>query len=343
MRIAFVGISRKYTELPHGYCDHFNKYHLELPYYYAHFGGNDVTIVTPDFMNTHQTILPPGKLTCMKENDFVASSETYDIIIHWRKWIHGVSHKGMLNLINCQDQAFSIDWIEQVNGVKAAKKLDGILCFPKWHKTNTARELGWDKNDPALLDGVTLGVDTNVYKPSPRKNYYQMLWASDPGRGLSGAIRIAQRLHTFDKRFQLHICYPDYCKKPNHTDDPALIWRGNVANGPELWDLFAESGILPYTSEFMEPSSRAHRQAQAAGAMVLYPPNRGTPSELIENDRDGIVSDPIGWDRKILQMVSSGRSIMIGENARNLALSENWQVQAKRFNELMGKLLGARR
>jgi len=339
MKIAFVGISRKYQELAPEYRNFFNQYHLELPFYYAKYGDNDVTIVTPDYnedshwefrSDTH------GKLRCLSEGYFHHDDSQYDVIIHWRKWIHGVSHKGKLNLINCQDQGFSMDWLEQVNG---AKELDGILCFPKWHSMNTARELGWQRDDERILYGVTLGVDTNIYKPT-FKDPYKMLWASDPGRGLDGAIHLARRLHSFDSRFKLHICYPDYCRKPDHVVDPALVWEGNVSNGPALWNLFNTSGILPYTSTFMEPSSRAHRQAQASGALVLYPPNRGTPSELIENDRDGIVSDPIGWDRKILQLVLSGKWKEIGDNARKLAVSENWSVQASRFNQLMEKLLG---
>lgn len=337
MKIAFVGISRKYQELVPEYRDFFNQYHLELPYYYAFEGRNDVTIVTPDLNDVMLGGFyeKEGTLRCVT-NDVFLDDEKYDVVIHWRKWIHGVAHKGKLNLINCQDQGFSMDWLEQVNG---AKELDGILCFPKWHSANTARELGWQQDDKRILYGVTLGVDTNIYKPTS-KDPYKMLWASDPGRGLDGAIRLAKRLHSFDSRFKLHICYPDYCKKPEHVADPALVWEGNVSNGPVLWDLFNTSGILPYTSTFMEPSSRAHRQAQASGALVLYPPNRGTPSELIESDRDGIVSDPIGWDRKILQLVLSGRWKEIGDNARKLAVSENWSIQASRFNQLMEKLLG---
>lgn len=338
MRIAFVGITRKYKELAPEYRNFFNQYHLELPYYYASGGQNEVTIVTVDRVSTDLNFVGAGALFCTTEENFL-KHDRYDVVIHWRKWIHGVSHMGKLNLVNCQDQSFSIEWIEQVRQARERGELDGILCFPTWHKRNTARELGWQQDDPALLAGVTLGVDSGCYFPSPAKDPYRMLWASDPGRGLQGAIQVAMQLYQLDSRFRLHICYPDYCAVPQQIKHPALVWEGNVPNGPALWNLFNECGVLPYTSTFMEPSSRAHRQAQSAGSLVLYPPNMGSPSELIEGDRDGVVSDPKGWPRKILQLVNSGAWKKIGAAAREKAVSENWDVQARRFNVLVNGLL----
>ena len=89
----------------------------------------------------------------------------------------------------------------------------------------------------------------------------------------------------------------------------------------------------------MEPSSRAHRQAMAAGCVVLYPPDRGTPSELLTDGLDGIIRDPAEWPEIILNLSQdTGRYERISKNARDHAVRENWEVQAKRFNKLFEEI-----
>lgn len=336
MRIAFVGVKRKYWELPPEYRDPFNQYHLELPYYYAK-PGNSVTVTTVDYHDAPR-LVGRGDLVCIPEGD--SGLHEFDVVIHWRKWFPEFYHPEAVNVINCQDHTFSKEWRDSVQQAFNEKKLYGILCFPGWHKRNLQAESCLPQE--RLLDGVTLGVDTEVYRPSPGKDPYQMLWASDPGRGLDGAIGLAIQLFHRDKRFRLHVCHPDYARG-NRVNHPAIIWHGNVNNGPKLWDLFNTTGILPYTSTFFEPSSRAHRQAQAAGSMVLYPPRMGTPSELIVDDQTGIVRDPSRWVDIIEEKVKSGDWERLGKNARDFAVSENWDVQAERFNRLFENILGEKK
>ncbi len=101
------------------------------------------------------------------------------------------------------------------------------------------------------------GVDTDVYKPNwQTKNPFDMLWSSDPGRGLTGAVELAIKLYKKDKRFNLTVCYPDYVKNVQPVSHPAIKWLGNVSNSQQLFDLFNNCGIFPYTSTFKEPSSR---------------------------------------------------------------------------------------
>lgn len=344
MRIAFVGVKRKYQELAPEYRNVFNRFHLELPYYYARDGNNHVTITTVDY-SQNDTLLREWSdpwLDCQLETDFQnVGSDCYkpDVVVHWRKWFPEFWVPGAINLINCQDHSFSQEWQASTSRAFIEGKLKGILCFPTWHKRNLLRECPWLPESRAF-DGVTLGVDTDIYKPAPSKNPYQMLWASDIGRGLDDAMKLTVALWRKDKRFKLHVCSPDYARLAavRSTMHPAWYMHGNMKNGPELWDLFNTSGILPYTSNFMEPSSRAHRQAQAAGCLVLYPPSMGSPSELIEDHRTGIVTPIERWVDTIVDLVGSGRWQEIGTNARSLALSQNWEVQAKNFNFLISSM-----
>jgi len=142
-----------------------------------------------------------------------------------------------------------------------------------------------------------------------------------------------------DKRFKLHVCYPDYVKSNFNFSHPAIVIHKNIENGPALWNLFNETGILPYTSTFKEPSSRAHRQAMAAGSFVLYPPDMGTPSDLIQSGKTGIVSNPKYWTQTILDHVQNGSWEQIGIRAREYAISENWNVQSLRFNTLIKNIM----
>lgn len=336
MKVAFVGVKRKYKELAPEYIDHFNQFHLELPHYFAR-GCNDVTITTVDYSDPKGgRPIGSGHLSCQQEKEFVQSRQEYEVVVHWRKWFPDLYRPEAINVINCQDHSFSNEWKESVRDAIRSGKCRGVLCFPTWHKRNLVAELGIDPVH--ALDGVTLGVDTDVYTPSPDKDPYQMLWASDPGRGLSGAIQLAVQLFQFDKRFRLHVCYPDYVTHVQKVNHPAIVWHGNMDNGPKLWELFNRCGILPYTCTFMEPSSRAHRQAMAAGSMVLYPPDRGSPSELIRMNDTGVVADPSHWVSTILRSVQSGEWRNMGARAREYAISENWSVQAKRFNTLFERM-----
>ena len=344
MKVAFVGVKRKYQELPQGYAYDFNRYHLELPFYFCRDGFNDVTITTVDYHdpggwlglpNNENTRAAPklGFLKCIREKDFAADTEKYDVVVHWRKWFPELYRPEAINVINCQDHSFSQEWQDSAKQAYMKGEFVGILCFPKWHKTNLLAECPW-LDSASAFDGVTLGVDTDVYTPSAEKNPREMLWASDPGRGLNGALELVLKLYQRDRGFRLHVCWPDYCPPPRQFSHPAVVWQGSVPNGKRLWDLFNWTGVLPYTSTFREPSSRAHRQAQAAGSMVLYPPSMGTPSDLILGDRTGVVAPAAGWVDTILDYVNDGRWREIGQRAREYAVSENWAVQAQRFNKL---------
>jgi hypothetical protein len=343
MRIVFVGITRNYHELPESYRDDFNQYHLELPYYYAAYGPNDIDIATVDYEDS-QLHIKEGSLCCTFDDRVKhwINIGQYQLVVHWRKWFPEFYSERALHVINCQDHSFSPEWKRSVIEAFKAGHLYGILCFPTWHKENLYRELEGNIPMNRLIDGVTLGVDTDIYKPDwSRKDPFQMLWASDPGRGLSHALSLAIELYRRDKRFKLVVCHPDYVRGITPIQHPAIDWRGNVPNGPELWDLFNTSGVLPYTSTFMEPSSRAHRQGQAAGCLVLYPPDKGSPSHLIK-DGTGIVAPISQWTDIIYREVTSGGWMTYGYAAREFALLENWQIQAKRFTLLFEEIVKCR-
>lgn len=342
MKIAFVGVKRKYQELAPEYRNFFNQYHLELPYYFARDGKNQILITTVDHEDDGVKFDGGGYLVCSTEDVVARPENQMDVVVHWRKWFEELHQPGALNLINCQDHSFSPEWQQAAQRAFSEGKLYGILCFPGWHKANLLRECSWLPQDRAIA-GVTLGVDTDIYHPVEQKNPREMLWASDPGRGLQTALSLAIRLHQRDHGFRLHVCYPDYCPPIQKISHPAIVWQGNVPNGPRLWDLFNWCGTLPYTSNFMEPSSRAHRQAMAAGSMVLYPPGMGTPSELIVNDGTGIVAPIHTWADKILQRVEDGSWKELGQRAREYAVAENWNTQARMFNLVIEEILRSRK
>lgn len=339
MRIAFVGVKRSFKELG-SYVDDFVKYHLEIPYYYARDGQNEVCVVndlsSTDLLHATESFSKSqGKLYFLTEEEYKDPAVKFDVVFHWRSWQEDL-YKDAINVMLSQDHSYSNEWVNKVREAYEEGKLTGILVFKGWHKKNTQMETGLP--DSALFEDTTFGVDTEVYKPSADKDPYTMLWASDPGRGLQHAITLATVLNSFDRRFKLHICYPDYVKNIPKFDHPSLVNHGNMKNGEELRALFNKAGILPYTSTFPEPSSRVHRQAQAAGSLVLYPPNMGTPSELIENNRTGIVEPIHGWPQRILKLVTSGEWKKIGDAAREFAIGESWTIQAGKFNALIERL-----
>lgn len=331
MKIAFVGFRKDWANLEkRGYVPSFVRYHLELPWYYARDGKNDVDVYTDDPCEANYgESFVDGSIHLWDGGDFRPGE--HDVVVHWRKWFEKFRDPDAVNLLNCQDHSFSREWLSDVRRTILKKELRGILCFPTWHRNNLIDEICLD--DRHIFAGVTLGVDTDVYHPCD-KDPYAMLWAADPGRGIQGTIRLALEMFRIDSRYRLHVCYPDYSPPPPVVKHPAIVWHGNVDNGSSLRKLFNETGILPYTSEFMEPSSRAHRQAMAAGSLVLYPPGKGSPSELIQNDLTGIVSDPGRWSALIDRLVRTGEWKEIGDRARGYAISENWAVQSSRFNDL---------
>jgi hypothetical protein len=327
MKIAFVGVKRKYQELNKGYSYFFDRFHLEIPWYYSYYGENDVTLTTVD-QNDNDSVLRH-----QTEKTFITAKEKYDVVIHWRKWFPELYVDGAINLLHTCDHSYSSEWKDAVVGAANRKELSGILCYKTWHERQLKQEIPLPPE--MFYSGYTFGVDTNVYDPAENKDPHQMLWASDPGRGLLLATQLAIMMYQFDKEFKLNVCYPDYVNGVSRIKHPAIRYYDNVSNGQVLWSLFNVCGILPYTSTFKEPSSRAYRQAQAAGSLVLYPPNMGTPSEVINNFRDGVVAGIHEWPKLILENVNNGNWKKIGKNARDLAVSEDWKVQATRFNKLI--------
>lgn len=342
LKVAFVGMKRAPSDMPEGYWPTFVRYHLELPYYYAQGAPINVTLVTTGRVEYAEQFPSGGSIRCITESDYLTDETDYDVVVHWRKWSDDLYDPWARNIILSQDHSYGPEWLADVQDAAQGERLEGILVFPTWHKENTSKELAGILPANRLYEGMTLGVDTEVYYPNG-KDPFHLLWASDPGRGLESLINPFLRLWQKDRRFHLTVTYPDYVKPESVArftpffKHPAVRHMPSVRNGPALWDLFNTAGFLPYSSTFPEPSSRCHRQAMAAGAVVLYPPNMGTPSHLIESGLTGIVESVDRWPDVILSIMAEERRDEIGHNARTYAISENWRVQARRFHDFFDK------
>lgn len=348
MRVAFVGMGRDRSTINAGYLYNFVRFHLELPFYYSQHPEMDVTLTFPGHLHNSpiqekeldhfDTREDCEQLSLVSEIDFLKHHLDYDIVVHWRKWFDHLYRPEAKNVILSQDHSYGAEWLRDVHRANDEKKLDGILVFPTWHKENTRREVG---SDITLIDGLTLGVDTSVYYRDETQDPFQLLWASDPGRGLDTLIPIFLQLRAIDNRFQLNVTWPDYVTaqtieryKTAFKHQQGINWIGQIPNDEKLHALFRRCGVLPYSSTFKEPSSRCHRQSMACGALVLYPPEMGTPSELIMTDNCGIVTDPRTWARSIYNLTVVGAGWKhYGEKAISVASSEDWSVQAERFYE----------
>lgn len=343
MRVAFVGVRRSPSDMPDGYWPTFVRYHLELPWYYARYAPIHVDLVHPEPIRYREDFESGGSIACITEAEYRDHTVyEYNVVVHWRRWFPELYDGFSRNVVLSQDHSYGDEWRRPIAEAMVDGELDGILVFPTWHRDNIARELRGLVPESRLYEGMTLGVDTETYAPGV-KDPFHLLWASDPGRGLDGLINPFLRLWQKDRRFRLTVTYPDYVRPESvarfssFLGHPAVTHLKGVRNGPILWRLFNESAFLPYSSNFLEPSSRCHRQAMAAGNVVLYPPDMGSPSRLIETGLTGIV-EPIGmWPDVINTMVKTGKWEEIGHNARQLALSENWAVQAQRFHRFFSK------
>lgn len=347
--VAVVGMKRAPSSMADGYWSSFVRYHLEIPWYYARHSDCRVHLTTTEPIEYSENFQEQGggTISTLTEGQFLdpffkENHNPYDVVVHWRKWFDEFYVPGARNVVMLQDHSYGDDWKRSVLTAYYAGRLDGFLVFPTWHKENTIRELDGAIPAERMYDGMHLGVDTTIYFPT-NKDPYSLLWASDPGRGLEQLVNPFLRLWAKDRRYTLTVSYPDYVKPELVAKFSSFLKHPGVRNvgclpaGPRLWEIFNRAGILTYSSTFPEPSSRVHRQAMAAGCMVLYPPGMGTPSRLIENGLTGIVEPPDIWPEVIHSAVNSGRWAEIGQNARTYALSENWPVQARRFFNFFSK------
>lgn len=342
LNIAFVGMGRDPRTLPKNYLYNFIRYHLELPYYYQRYADINVSLTfnheLDDYLEDQEDC---ERLFLYTEREFSALKEHFDVVIHWRKWNEQCYREEAVNLILSQDHSYGNEWKKNVWFARDQGKLTGILVFPEWHKKNTDREL---EGRVPLFEGVTLGVDTEIFYPGDR-DPYKLLWASDPGRGLQELIPVFLELRRYAS-YQLFITWPDYVQKESLVRYnsffklPGVNVIGQIPNDENLWKLFRDCGTLPYTSTFPEPSSRCHRQAMACGALVLYPENMGTPSDLLSKSGAGVVANPSTWAQKIYNLHKDDSWYSIANKAVDIAVSENWEVQAKRFYDLAVHLIG---
>ncbi len=150
MKIQFVGINRSYKELNSSYIDFFNRFHLEIPYY---LNNGENIIYTKDYEDNGTLTNSGMVLKCKFQSDFNLDA---DITIHWRSWNSNFYNKNSINLLLCQDHTFSNEWKQSVLKAFSEKKLNGILCFPKWHKLNLYTELYGQMSIDNLFDGLTL-------------------------------------------------------------------------------------------------------------------------------------------------------------------------------------------
>ena len=344
LKVAFVGMGRNPGTFKPEYTYNFVRYHLELPFYYQKFSNSSVTLTFPsdpkDYLEDKEDC---EKLFLCSESEFISLQEKFDVVIHWRKWFEHLYRPEAINVILSQDHSYGQEWKQTVITAYKLKKLTGILVFPEWHKKNTLNELNGELSPFHLFDGMTLGVDTDIFYPE-RRDPHQLLWASDPGRGLDQLIPIFLQLRQKGP-YELNITWPDYVKKEDLVKYsgffkmPGVNVIGQIPNDEKLWKLFRDCGILPYTSTFPEPSSRCHRQAMACGSLVLYPPNMGTPSDLLKIFNTGIVENPITWASTIDRSVRNGSWYNIGNHAARDAKLENWEIQAKKFESWAKGLL----
>lgn len=309
----------------------------EIPWNLARHGGNDVVVSTPEPVVCAESFPSGGSIRHVTEAE--ALLHDFDVVIMWRFFFEEAVRLGTLTLLHSCDYLYSPEWVLNVRGAFERGELYGVDCYEGWHRAQLHRELGIPAE--RLLSGFTFGVDPETFRPGD-KDPHSMLWASDPGRGLPWALDLAERLHRQDRRFRLHVVCPDYAvsRLPAVTDRSAIVMHGHVPSGPRLFDLFATSAFLPYTSCFPEPSCRVVRQSQACGTVVLYPPSMGHPSEFIEDGVTGFVRPVAEFERLILDLVDDpGRRAAIGIAAREQAIAERSEVQALRFGERVGKLL----
>ena len=337
MRIAFVGIKRPYSSIDPTYIRTFNKYHLEFPLYFAELGGNECTVTTVDFESSEEEFASGGTFKNITESSFAKMD--FDVVVHWRAWHDEFYRKDAFNVLHTCDHTYDPNWKSRVISASDSGKLGAILCYAPWHLNNLFNELGKRVPITKFVGDATFGVDCETYRPTEAKDPFKMLWSSDPGRGLQYAVELAISLFRVDKRFRLHVCYPDYVKAPFLCSHPAIVVHGCLKNGPELWDLFATSSIMPYTSVFKEPSARVHRQAQAAGCVVLYPPNMGTPSDVIRDGATGYVRPVDEWNDVIAGITSPPMTVrQVGMQAREFAKSEDWNVISGRFSKIIEEM-----
>jgi glycosyltransferase involved in cell wall biosynthesis len=331
LRVAFVGVERKYNELDPSYVWAFTHFHLEIPWYFAE-SGIDIVLTTPDY-NEPQTSVGHGSLEHVSESVFKFSGGfgVKDAVVHWRKWRDDLSIDGVPNFVHLCDFNYGVSFVETMRSAAQKPCFAGVFAFRGWHKEQIEREMPFLSG--RVITDIALGVDPELYRPT-QKDRFKMLWASDPGRGLEGVVKLAGDLWKRDRRYKLHVCYPDYVKAPFSLSHPAIVVHRNLRNGPELGDLFNTSSFVPYTSTFPEPSSRVHTQGQAAGCVVLYPPNVGSPSSMIVDGETGYVRDVTSW-ADLIQGMDDETFQRVSRGARDHSLTQRWGVRATQFKALL--------
>lgn len=171
------------------------------------------------------------------------------------------------------------------------------------------------------------GVNREIFKPGPYKDFDQMIYISNPNRGLD---RLPLIYETVKRKLGRNLRMTAYCNHavlhPNEGEDHhELKYKGCLEAGIELFDpipqaklgeVLGQAGLMVMPSGYPEICSNAVLQSLACGTPVITTGGLGATPEWVRHGKNGMLTQFQPQDYLVYQLEMVRNIIEVMNNPR---------------------------
>ena len=282
--------------------------------------------------------------------------EKCDLFVSWRQ------PKALLDL-ECPK---AILWCHDLNyGPEVSKFIQtwastpgAVVCgVSAWHA-----EMLKKYYDLPRADFVPNGVDISLFgDDAPKKEPFQLVYASSPDRGLDRLVRLWPRLKKREPGLSLKIAYgwnnidkmiamgrqdlaefKDKLLKMTAMDE-SIQWLGRL-NKQEVANLYRESAVWAYPTSFLEVSCISAMEAMAGGAVPVtstwgaLPETIGDAGLLVPGQPDAAYWQEMWVESLIGCLTSPQIQWVLRAKARQRAFEFTWDLAYAKWKQVVENL-----
>lgn len=215
-----------------------------------------------------------------------------------------------------------------------------FVTVSQWHAGATYGP--FPENTPDLTEIVIPnGVDMALFSGEEERISHRLIWTSNPNRGLPTALRVFKELRKKHSDMELHIygraavygwggdAEAPWIPRPDQVGEKEGVYLHEPLPKPELARELMRSFAWFYPHHYLETSSIAALEAQAAGTPVIAPPL----AALRDTVDGGILEWDIMGSMEALEDEASWELLSL--RGREWARKHDWAVVGDKWEKMI--------